>query len=146
MAPTWGKLADNIGDHVTIASINCQEANELCGKYQISGVPALKIFTKSEGDDKRVVLDYSGDRSLGDLISFAKRHATSYIYKVESNVKKALQKRHVNLETFLSKVFQSPPISLYNEYLGRKFAPRHLLQDLWDRLVTAIKDFIVDIF
>lgn len=94
--------------HVDIAAINCQDSNDLCQRYQIKGVPALKVFTLSEADDKRVVLDYDGPREIKPLVEFAKRHASSLVYQIKaqaSEKEKKVNKRIVTLEEFLSKVF-----------------------------------------
>ena len=105
---TWNQLADNMSKHVEIAAINCQDSNDLCQRYQIRGVPSLKVFTLSEADDKRVVLDYDGSRELKPLVEFAKRHASSLVYQIKSQTsekEKTANKRIVSLDEFLSKVF-----------------------------------------
>jgi thioredoxin-like negative regulator of GroEL len=104
LAPTWKSLAENISEHVTIGSVNCQVSQDLCGRYQIQGVPSLKMFTRSDKDDKLMVLDYNEERNLEQLIAYAKRHAVSYLYTIDANIPTALNKRHVTIDEFLSKV------------------------------------------
>lgn len=104
LAPTWESLAKNISEHVIIGSVNCQTSQDLCGRYQIQGVPALKMFTRSDKDDKLMVLDFNEERELDKLIAFAKRHAVSYLYTIDSQIKTPTNKRHVTIGEFLSKV------------------------------------------
>lgn len=80
-------------------------SQDLCRRYQIQGVPSLKMFTRSDKDDKLMVLDYNEERNLEQLIAYAKRHAVSYLYTIDVNVPTALNKRHVTIDGFLSKVF-----------------------------------------
>lgn len=111
MAPEWRRLANNLADHVDVATVNCEEANDLCGRYRVSGVPSLKIFTRSDKDDKSMVLDYQGERLFDPMLAFATRHAVSYVYRIDAQVKQPLHKRHVTLDQFFAKVPLGPHAS-----------------------------------
>ena len=41
---------------VAVAKINCDEEKALCSKYEVTGFPTLKLFSKGK------VAAYSGDR------------------------------------------------------------------------------------
>ncbi len=96
-----------MSSHVTIAKVNCQESNDLCQKYHITGVPSLKLFSVSEDDDKRLILDYTGPRTLNEMINFSKRHISSFVYKVLTERtfgQRSGYKRTIFIDDFIQKV------------------------------------------
>ena len=107
VAPVWESLANNIGAHVNVVAINCQESGDICGKYQITGVPVMKFFTLSPVTGGRLVLDYNGPRDLKSWTDFAKINSPTYVYllreKVSDNDLKRY-KRFVTWRDFLTKV------------------------------------------
>jgi len=76
LAPIWEQLGEQVKDvasNVVIAKIDAT-ANDVDAKYGIRGFPTLKFFTAG---NKETPLEYSGDRSLEDLLEFVKTSATS---------------------------------------------------------------------
>lgn len=73
MAPTWDELATKfIGSKsVKVAKVDCtlSENKELCSAQEVDGFPT--IFLYKNGDK---VIEYNGNRSLDDLVSFINRH------------------------------------------------------------------------
>lgn len=109
LAPTWQRLAENMAAHVEIAAVDCEEANDMCSRYQISGVPSLKMFTLSAADDQRLVLDYAGARDLAALAAYAKTHATSFVFPIKPAAaapQKGAAKRTTTLDGFMGRVDQ----------------------------------------
>jgi len=108
LAPVWKQLAENMGSHVEICSVDCELQASLCGRYQVRGYPSLKMFGLSEADDKRYILDYEGAREFDSLAAYAKRHATSLVYQLRPQVStkdRSGNKRIVTADEFLAKVY-----------------------------------------
>ena len=65
--PTWIELATAVKGKASIGAVDCTQHNAVCSKFGVNGYPTLKKF----GADKTKPEDYAGDRSLGDLTTFA---------------------------------------------------------------------------
>jgi thiol-disulfide isomerase/thioredoxin len=64
---TWIELATEVKGKAKIGAVDCTQHKALCSKHGIQGYPTLKKF----GADKTKPEEYEGDRSVGDLTSFA---------------------------------------------------------------------------
>ena len=66
MAPTWEQLSAHFQDRpdVTIAKVDCTQAQDLCKGLGVEGLPTLKLFVKGQR------LDYTGKKDLTSLRGF----------------------------------------------------------------------------
>ena len=64
---TWISLAKDTKGKASIGAVDCTKHSETCSKFGVRGYPTLKRF----GADKGSPEQYSGARSLGDLVQFA---------------------------------------------------------------------------
>ena len=74
LAPEWQAAAKQLLGTVRVAAIDCDsDINKaLCGKYNIKGFPAIKLF----GEDKAAPpTDYTGARDAGNIVAFAQQAA-----------------------------------------------------------------------
>lgn len=75
LAPIYEKLADLYAteDHCVIAKINAEENPVASKNFGIEGFPTLKFFTM--GADRPI--DYIGERSEEDLVTYVNQHCNS---------------------------------------------------------------------
>jgi len=73
LAPTWEELGTTLKSvpSVVIAKLDAT-ANDVDPRYGVRGFPTLKFFP---ANNKDAPVEYEGDRSLEDLISFVKENA-----------------------------------------------------------------------
>lgn len=69
VAPMLEEIADELGDQLTIAKVNVDDAPETTAKMRIRGIPTLTLF--HEGG---VVAQKTGAGSLSELKAFVKGH------------------------------------------------------------------------
>jgi len=75
LAPVYDELGTTLVgvNHIVIAKIDAT-ANDIDASLGVRGFPTLKLFTSS---NKQQPIEYEGDRSFGDLLSFLQKHATT---------------------------------------------------------------------
>ncbi|KAL1922007.1 uncharacterized protein VTP21DRAFT_10649 [Calcarisporiella thermophila] len=82
LAPIWEQLGEVIqkGDNknIVVAKIDAT-ANDLPESAEVYGYPMMKLYKATEKPGEKVVLDYEGKRTLRDLVSFLKEHATNKV-------------------------------------------------------------------
>jgi thioredoxin 1 len=54
LTPLLEKLAEELGGKVKFAKLNVDDAPELAGRYDITGVPTLRLFHSGEAVDQLV--------------------------------------------------------------------------------------------
>lgn len=89
MAPAWVDLANKFGSHansIRIAEVDCDQHNELCGRYGVTGFPTLKFFPKGSHGDKELVEDYNGGRGFDELANFVSEKSGVRLAVTPSNV------------------------------------------------------------
>jgi len=89
MAPAWIELGNKFAaqsNTIRIAEVDCDQHNELCGRYGVSGFPTLKFFPSGSHGDKDLVEDYTGGRGFDDLASFISEKAGIRLAVTPSNV------------------------------------------------------------
>jgi len=69
--PDWAKLSNDVKGAMPILAVDCTEHATLCTKYGVTGYPTIRYFPTSSSDGE----DYSGGRSLADLLMFVKSKA-----------------------------------------------------------------------
>jgi len=73
LAPTFDELAKRFSPYSTVVVAKMDAtANDVDPKYNVRGFPTLKFFRATD----KVPLDYEGDRSLNNLVSFIEDHAS----------------------------------------------------------------------
>ncbi|KAL0213048.1 hypothetical protein RCL1_006674 [Eukaryota sp. TZLM3-RCL] len=85
IVPTYNGLSKNFSPVALIAEVNCQTDNQICGKYQIQGVPSFKLFY---GAGNSRVADYGGARDGKSMAKFIDKHLPTRFIKTvdEKNV------------------------------------------------------------
>lgn len=77
LVPTWNDLAGKfVGNrNVKVAKVDCtlSENKELCSQQEVDGFPTIFIY---KNGDK--IIEYNGNRSLDDLVSFINRHRSEH--------------------------------------------------------------------
>ncbi|ORZ17800.1 thioredoxin-like protein [Absidia repens] len=76
LAPIWEQMAKELTNQIDVGEVNCDDHRDVCHQNQIDGFPTLKLFANGQ------VYEYSGDRSLPNLITFAKKMAGPIIKTV----------------------------------------------------------------
>ncbi|KAH8652110.1 thioredoxin-like domain-containing protein [Xylariales sp. PMI_506] len=76
LAPTWAKLGEVykkpwLSEHIVVAAVDATK-NEL--DHRPAYVPAIRLY---KAGDKSNPIDYTGHRSIQDLIKFVKEHSTN---------------------------------------------------------------------
>jgi len=77
LAPTWEKFAQEVNwQHldVGIGKVDCVAHDDLCKEERIMAFPTLRWY--QEG--KAIMPDYKGERSVGDLLEYAKKKIDAY--------------------------------------------------------------------
>jgi len=96
MAPEYEKAAKILKENdppVPLVEVDCTTEKAVCGKYEVSGYPTLKVFRNGEKS-----ADYSGGREANDFVKFLASQAgpasteTTDVAKYESLVN---GKKHV---------------------------------------------------
>lgn len=73
LAPEYEKAATSLkksGSSIALIKVDCTANTAVCGKYDVSGYPTLKIF---QGGEK--TKDYDGPRQSDGIISYMKKQA-----------------------------------------------------------------------
>jgi len=65
-------LKDRIGIH----KVNCDISRELCLSQHIKGVPTLRLFKRNPNGINQGIVDYSGKRTVQDMMEFLMRSTT----------------------------------------------------------------------
>ncbi|KAL0231718.1 hypothetical protein GEMRC1_011122 [Eukaryota sp. GEM-RC1] len=109
IAGTYTNLAKAFSTIARIAEVNCQSDNQLCGKYQIQGVPSFKLFY---GSQNKKVADYQGAREGKAMANFiSKKLPTKYILPLEEDTLPVIKaSEQPSFVLFSSK--QTPPAVL----------------------------------
>ncbi|CAO3598368.1 unnamed protein product [Absidia cylindrospora] len=76
LAPIWEQMAKELTNQIDVGEVNCDDHRDICRQNQIDGFPTLKLFANGQ------VYEYSGDRSLPQLMTFAKKMAGPIIKTV----------------------------------------------------------------
>lgn len=82
--PIWSSISDHLKNHFMVGSVDCSSAdgNALCSKYNIKGVPAVKMFYKDPVSSETVTLEPKVERTVDAMVSYAKRYQPSSIYRL----------------------------------------------------------------
>ncbi|KAI8093298.1 thioredoxin-like protein [Halteromyces radiatus] len=114
LAPIWNQMALELKNQLDVGEVNCDIHRELCQQNQVDGFPTLKLFVNGQEHE------YSGDRSLHSLLTFAKKMAGPTIKTVnEAEFKKDLDPNGVAF-LYLHKD-ESDSADALLETLGRQF-------------------------
>eukprot|EP01102_Stenamoeba_stenopodia_P000332 TRINITY_DN10311_c0_g1_i1.p1 TRINITY_DN10311_c0_g1~~TRINITY_DN10311_c0_g1_i1.p1 ORF type:complete len:256 (-),score=62.25 TRINITY_DN10311_c0_g1_i1:125-841(-) len=65
LAPVWEDLAKELQGKIVVAKVDADKNSGLRNRFEIKGFPTLKFFRQG------VYYNYTGDRSLASLVSFA---------------------------------------------------------------------------
>lgn len=72
LEPAWKELAENFGDQVRIARVDCTIEMVLCKKHNIEGFPTLKLFPAGP---KNEAIDYNeSGRDVSSLENFVRQY------------------------------------------------------------------------
>ncbi len=74
LAPLLEELAEELGGKVKFAKLNVDDAPELAGRYDITGVPTLMLFRDGEAVDQ--VVGFPGPSQLKAWLDKAANAAT----------------------------------------------------------------------
>jgi len=76
LAPDYEVVATAFAneDNVVVAKVDCDAHKDLCAKYDVSGYPTIKWFTKSNKDSER----YDGPRDVESIVGDINRHAGTH--------------------------------------------------------------------
>lgn len=80
LRPHWEKVATNMKHLVHVAAVDVTKERQLASKYEISGVPTIKIFKKVNG--KMKVEDYQGERKAKAIIDHISQSMPSFVQKI----------------------------------------------------------------
>jgi protein disulfide-isomerase-like protein len=69
--PDWAKLSVEAKGQMSVLAVDCTEHATLCSKYGVQGYPTIRYFATSTHEGE----EYSGGRSLSDLLTFVKGKA-----------------------------------------------------------------------
>jgi len=83
LAPEYEKAATNLKGIVKVGGINCDDEQELAGRFGIKGFPTLKVFP-SDRAQKKNPQDYQGARTAAGIASFATNALPSFVTAVTS--------------------------------------------------------------
>lgn len=67
LKPEWEKLEKEYTGSVEVISIDCEKYKDLAKKYEISGYPTIKYFSKGLKNNGE---DYTGGRTSDDFMKF----------------------------------------------------------------------------
>lgn len=92
--PIWSSISDHLKNHFMVGSVDCSSAdgNALCSKYNIKGVPAVKMFYKDPVSSEIVTLEPKVERTVDAMVSYAKRYQPSSIYRLMEGSSKSDKK------------------------------------------------------
>ena len=73
MTPVWEELGVEFerSADVTIAKVDCTQAQDLCKELGVEGLPTLKLFKQGRP------FAYSGKKDIGSLVAFVNSHVSS---------------------------------------------------------------------
>ncbi|KAL7718313.1 Protein disulfide isomerase [Entamoeba marina] len=86
LAPEYAAAAKEINGKVIFAAVNCEEEQELCGRYEIRGYPTVKILNAQKGHDLRSTHDYNGPREKRALTNAAMSLIPDWVEKLPNNL------------------------------------------------------------
>ncbi|KAL9627963.1 MAG: hypothetical protein Q9164_007436, partial [Protoblastenia rupestris] len=67
LAPSWLQMARELQGKLNVGEVNCDEQSRLCKDVRVKAYPTIHFFRGGER------VEYDGLRSLGDLVSYAKK-------------------------------------------------------------------------
>lgn len=149
---TWEETAMNLAGHIKVASVNCQTESELCQRYNIKGVPSIKLFTRttevnSSNSSIMVPFEFNGSqRTLGEFNKFVDLYSTAPIYKITSSGPDSTYRRQVDLKSFLEKGGEAlPKFILFKTNTLKPSLPLKTLSLNWfEKILLAICDMSKD--
>lgn len=143
LVPIWSIVARNLAGHIPVAAVNCQ-ADPLCSRYRISGVPSIKIFLHDDSNSL-YFLDYTGPREATAIENWAKGYATSFVKKISEAPGGGVGRKVIDVDQFLA-IEPSRPriIMIKRETLAPSLALNTLSVDFKDSLVIGIANFKLD--
>ncbi|KAL7747687.1 hypothetical protein RI367_006976 [Sorochytrium milnesiophthora] len=139
LEPTYNKLSDAFAhakDNVVIAKIDADEHKSIGSRFKVQGFPTIKFFPKGSKTPE----DYSGGRSLEELVSFIEGKAS-----VKSNIKKAPSDVVVLTTTNFDKMVLDPAKNTLVEFYAPWCGHCKQLAPTWEKVasVFAADDHIV---
>ena len=73
LAPEYAEAAKALKEvGIKVASINCTEEQEFCGKKDIQGFPTIRIYKKGQFEP------YQGGRKADNIIKYMKKYETKF--------------------------------------------------------------------
>ena len=86
LAPKWEALSES--SLIPIVEVDCTNATDICGRYNVTGYPTIKLFTKT------VPKDYNGARELTNLKAFVTAETREFFTTVtKDSLKKDAKQR-----------------------------------------------------
>ena len=80
--PEWEKLAKKLNKQVKIAAWDTERGNPPPIIGQISGTPTIKLFKPQGKKNKKVMLDYNGERKAKAMIKFAVEQMPNFVERI----------------------------------------------------------------
>ncbi|CAL6102144.1 Protein_disulfide isomerase PDI4 [Hexamita inflata] len=83
LAPKWETLSKE--SQIVIAELDCdnQDNKAICGKYNITGFPTIKMFSHGEPSE------YEGGRDLSSMKAFVNSQTKEFLVKIEKSALKS---------------------------------------------------------
>jgi len=126
---------------------------ELCQRYDIKGVPTIKLFTRTtqvnpSNTSVMIPFEFNGpQRTLEEFAKFVDTYSTAPVYKITSTGPDSTYRRQVDLNTFLSKGKESLPkaILFKTNTLKPSIPLKTLSLDWFEKILIGICDMSKDI-
>ena len=80
LAPEYAKAAEALKeDKITLASIDCTNHQEFCGKQGVSGYPTIRVYKKGEHEK------YEGTRKAEGIVKYMKKYDHAFNISILGN-------------------------------------------------------------
>lgn len=144
LEPVWQTLAERTEGHVQVGATNCQDPlDDLCSRYQIQGVPAIKLFLRNDVGESYFA-DYPPGqaRSLNDILAWVVERLPNALLKVSETKSGG---KIIRLEEFVQRDPGKPHVLLVKKEGWLASMPaKTLSMQFKDNLVMGILDGAVD--
>ena len=57
----WTRLGETFGERVVVAEVDCDDAREVCARYDVRSYPTIRFFDEVNGEDGE---EYGGNRGV----------------------------------------------------------------------------------